>query len=219
MPELPEGLELTIPTIPATGRGEGTIQPEDLAGHPQKVAQEVLIARVRTDAALAPWMPPAPPEETKPHVVFSSGARAGRERMSWDVYGLHLAQAVSARADCLRRQVGAVIMDPEHRVISTGYNGYPPGKPGCASDGACPRGQRTNDEVAPDSDYTKGDGKCDAFHAEENAVVYARRDLRGCTIYITHSPCPNCQRFLRGSGLIRAVYVNAEGAMAAMSLT
>lgn len=61
-------------------------------------------------------------------------------RPTWDSYFLNVAQAVANRADCTRRMVGAVIVDPEHRVISTGYNGAPPGKPGCLSDGACPRG-------------------------------------------------------------------------------
>lgn len=63
-------------------------------------------------------------------------------RPDWTQWALGVAAAVAARADCTRRQVGAVILDSEHRVLSVGYNGAPSGAPGCASDGACPRGRR-----------------------------------------------------------------------------
>ena len=103
-----------------------------------------------------------------------------------------------------------VVLDPEHRVVSTGYNGYPSGRPGCWTAGACPRGQRTAEEVAHDSNYLAGDGKCDAIHAEENAILWARRDLRGCTIFVTQRPCPNCARLLAGTGIVRAVWPEGE---------
>lgn len=132
-------------------------------------------------------------------------------RPSWDTWALGLAEAVATRADCTRRHVGAVILDAEHRVVSTGYNGYPSGMPGCATAGACPRGQRSHAEIAPDSPYVGGDaGRCDALHAEENAVLWARRDLRGCTVYVTHEPCPNCARFLAGTGIARVVWPGGE---------
>ncbi len=62
-------------------------------------------------------------------------------RISRDAYGLKLAEAAALRADCTRRQVGAVIIAPDGSVVSTGYNGLSSGLPGCASAGACPRGQ------------------------------------------------------------------------------
>lgn len=63
-------------------------------------------------------------------------------RPSWDEYFVHIADAVAMRGDCTRRQVGAVLVDPEtHDLIETGYNGPPKGEPGCLSAGACPRGR------------------------------------------------------------------------------
>lgn len=121
-------------------------------------------------------------------------------------WALGIALAVSARADCTRRQVGAVILDPENRVISTGYNGYPAGAPGCLTEGACPRGRLSYAQVPADSPYVGTDAPCGALHAEENAVLYARRDLRGCVLYSTHKPCPNCERLLRGTGLASVVW-------------
>lgn len=44
-------------------------------------------------------------------------------RPDWDTYFLGVADAVAVRADCRRRQVGAVIVSEDRRIISTGYNG------------------------------------------------------------------------------------------------
>jgi len=133
------------------------------------------------------------------------------KRPSWDEWALNLAAAVGTRADCTRRQVGAVILDPEHRVVATGYNGYPAGRPGCASAGACPRGQKSKAEIPPMASYTAPESRCDALHAEENAILYARRDLRGCTIYVNHEPCPNCRRVIAGTGIARMVWTLPGG--------
>ena len=60
-------------------------------------------------------------------------------RPSFDDWALLLAAAVSVRGDCTRKQVGAVILDTRNRIVSTGYNGAPPGGPSCLA-GQCPRG-------------------------------------------------------------------------------
>lgn len=61
-------------------------------------------------------------------------------RPSFDDYYLGIAWAVAARADCTRRKAGTVIVK-DATIIGHGYNGAPPGRPGCLSDGACPRGR------------------------------------------------------------------------------
>ena len=48
----------------------------------------------------------------------------------WDDYFLGIAEAVSARAKCVRRRVGAVLV-VDRRIIATGYNGAAPGLPDC----------------------------------------------------------------------------------------
>lgn len=60
-------------------------------------------------------------------------------RPGWDQYFLGIAQAVSARADCTRRKVGAVIVK-DRRIVSTGYNGAASGEGSCLA-GDCPRGR------------------------------------------------------------------------------
>lgn len=113
---------------------------------------------------------------------------------------------VSLRADCTRRQAGCVIVR-NNRIVSTGYNGSPPGLPGCLSDGACPRGRHSYDEVPAFSEYSN----CIALHAEQNAVAYASYDATaGGTAYLTDEPCDMCTKTLRAAGLLRVVYPDGE---------
>lgn len=123
-------------------------------------------------------------------------------RPSWDDYFLGIATAVAARADCTRRKVGAVVVQ-DHRIISTGYNGSPPGGPSCLA-GGCPR---ANSGVEPGSSYDCGPGTCIAVHAEANAIIYAGRDgCDGSTLYLTCRPCEGCSRLVEAAGISRVVW-------------
>lgn len=127
-------------------------------------------------------------------------------RPSWDDWGLALARAVALRADCTRRRVGAVILDAEHRVVASGYNGAPAGQPGCLSDGACPRGRLSYDQQPGGIGYDLQRGRCDALHAEMNAVIYAGRDrAKGGTLYCTDEPCHMCTLVIAAAGIDRVV--------------
>ena len=125
-------------------------------------------------------------------------------RPDWDSYFLALADTVSTRADCVRRKVGAVIVDPHHRILSTGYNGAPSGKPGCLTAGACPRGR----SVVPSyTDYSN----CIAVHAEANALLYVNGwHTRGATLYTTDMPCLSCQKLIEGAGIARVVWPSGQ---------
>lgn len=128
-------------------------------------------------------------------------------RPDWDTYFLGITEAVAQRADCTRRQVGAVIVDSDHRIVSTGYNGAPAGMPGCLSDGACPRGQQSFRDVPPGGSYDTGPGSCVAVHAEANALLYGDwARYKGGVIYITDGPCDGCKRLIAGAGITRVVY-------------
>jgi dCMP deaminase len=73
-------------------------------------------------------------------------------RPSFDEYYLGIAQAVSLRADCTRRKAGAIIVK-DHRIVGQGYNGAPPGQPGCLTASACPRGRHYPHEVIKAAGY------------------------------------------------------------------
>jgi dCMP deaminase len=130
---------------------------------------------------------------------------------------LGIAKAVAARAKCTRRRVGAVLVT-DKRIIATGYNGAASGLPDCL-DGACPRGQLGYDQVPGLGDYDRPGtpGFCIAIHAEVNALLYATRDTRGATAYITDQPCPGCRKALSAAGIVRAVWPDGEFDQAGLS--
>lgn len=132
-------------------------------------------------------------------------------RPSWDEFFLNIAKVVSTRADCTRRQVGAVLVDKNHRILSTGYNGAPSGAPGCLTNNACPRGQLTPKELAPFSPY----GTCIAVHAEANAIIFAEPEVRrGSTLYITCAPCTDCHQLILASGIYEIIWLTPDNKIA-----
>jgi dCMP deaminase len=109
-------------------------------------------------------------------------------RPSWDEYFLALAEMVSRRSPDPSTKHGCVLVDSGRRVVSTGYNGPVAGLP---------------NEVVP---LTRPE-KYDWFiHAEDNAVAFARCDLRGATAYVTGPPCAACFRRLLQVGIRRIVH-------------
>jgi len=52
-------------------------------------------------------------------------------RETWEEYFMKIAYAVASRSTCGRRQVGAVAVSPDNRILGTGYNGALPGSPHC----------------------------------------------------------------------------------------
>lgn len=124
-------------------------------------------------------------------------------RPSWDEYFLNIARAVAARADCSRRQVGAILVNEFKRHRGSGYNGGPSKGLSCLK-GECPRG---NSDVLPGSSYDTGSGVCVAIHAEQNLIMDTTPEERfGGTVYITDKPCDGCFRMITGSGVTRVVW-------------
>jgi dCMP deaminase len=114
-----------------------------------------------------------------------------RKVVSWDDYFLALANLVATRSKHPRSQHGAVLVDRDKRIVATGYNGCPSGFP--------------DEEVDwnPGMTWTNRDW---TIHAEENALLYAGRDAKGCTIYVTGRPCPRCLLRLIHCGVRRIVH-------------
>lgn len=162
-------------------------------------------------------------------------------RPGWLAWAAGIAQAVSERGDCTRRQVGAVILDVDHRIIGAGYNGTQPGGPSCLA-GDCPRGRHypvgldimeawgedaegsvtcacgeqwpCPQAVKPGSSYDTGPGVCINSHAEQTALadVEARYRLKGASMHITEEPCAGCTRQIRNTTRI-ALLVWPTGAL------
>lgn len=125
-------------------------------------------------------------------------------RASWDETWMKVAFALSLRAKCTNRQVGAVIVDANNRPISVGYNGEPAGyrHTGWQSCSAfCKRSVKN--EGDRDGSYRN----CVSVHAEANALIFADRALySGGTIYVTNPCCWDCAKLVANSGISRVVF-------------
>lgn len=121
-------------------------------------------------------------------------------------YYLDIADMVSTRGTCLRRNYGAVIVKND-RIVSTGYTGSPRGRDNCCDKRLCtrdilhiPRGERYE--------------LCESVHAEANAIISAsREEMLGATLYLSGREvktgeyvkdamcCDMCQRMIINAGI------------------
>jgi dCMP deaminase len=122
-------------------------------------------------------------------------------RPNWDETWLAVALVLSERSVCTRAQVGAVIVDKQNRVVSTGYNGQPAGmdpRESCYQ--WCPRSHKQDYEI--ESNYAD----CFSIHAEMNALTYGDRSrYEGGTLYVTSTCCWDCGKVVGNSGIKRVV--------------
>jgi len=105
----------------------------------------------------------------------------------WDFRFLELAWVISQWSKDASTKVGAVIVDSNQRIVSTGFNGFSRG---------------LNDSVGVESRNRK---LLRTIHAESNALLFAHRSVQSCTIYVTHLPCASCCAKIIQSGITRIV--------------
>jgi dCMP deaminase len=119
-----------------------------------------------------------------------------QDYISWDEYFMGVSLLSGKRSKDPSTQVGACIVDDDHKIIATGYNGAPRG---------------IDDEDFPwsrDGDFldTKYAYVC---HAELNAILNASREsLKNCVIYVALFPCNECAKSIIQSGIRKVVYLS-----------
>lgn len=126
-------------------------------------------------------------------------------------YYLDVAETVSERGTCIRRNYGAIIVKNDE-ILSTGYVGAPRGRKNCCDLGYCvrqkleiPRGERYE--------------LCRSVHAEQNAIISSERTkMVDSTMYIVgknyddgkyienSNPCSLCKRMIINAG-IKDIYI------------
>ena len=117
-----------------------------------------------------------------------------KDNISWDEYFMGLAALSALRSKDPSTQVGACIVDDDHKIVSVGYNGMPRG----VSDDEIPWGHGEG----LDSKYLY------VCHAEFNAILNTRNGsaLNGCTLYVTLFPCNECAKAIVQVGIKEVVY-------------
>jgi len=114
--------------------------------------------------------------------------------MKWHRRFLELAELVSTWSKDPSSKIGAVIVDKNNRIISAGYNGFAVG----VHESMKRLGNR-------DIKYKM------ILHAEENAILFAKRDLTGCALYVTMMPpCSHCASLIIQSGIKEVYAVKGE---------
>ena len=120
-------------------------------------------------------------------------------RISKNEYFMEIAEVVSQRSTCIKRKVGAILVKDLH-IISTGYNGAPPGFKHCTPD-LCVRKNLKSGEKPE---------LCRGVHAEINCIIQAAihgTSIKGDTIlYSTLFPCMNCLKLIINAGIKKLVY-------------
>lgn len=113
-----------------------------------------------------------------------------------------------SRADCARRQVGAVVLWAG-RVVGQGRNAMRDGE--SCTGGDCPRGKLTYEQQpAGEGYYTTG--QCWAIHAEVAALRQAGGRALGAVMMVTAQPCPGCLRDIEEAGIAEVRVVDYPSA-------
>lgn len=117
-----------------------------------------------------------------------------REPTEWPIVFMTMAKTIASRSKDPSSQCGAVLVSPDNRVISTGFNGPPPQ----VVDSSVPWGER------PEKYFW-------VFHAEEGAINFAldshgSQSLQGATLYVTTRPCSRCVLRMIRVGIHTVIY-------------
>ncbi len=116
-------------------------------------------------------------------------------RPTLDEYFMKVARTVATRSTCRHRDQGAVIVK-DGRILSTGYNGAPPGQPHCIDLRRC---------IKEEGFRCRAEG----LHGESNAIASAAKvgiSVDGAAIYCVYSPCEACCNLLKSAGIVGVGY-------------
>ena len=116
-------------------------------------------------------------------------------RPTKDELFLTIAAQVATRTTCIRKGVGCVLTNSKGHIIGTGYNGVAAGLPHCNEEHPC-----------EGCDLPPGQDKCEAIHAEVNAVLQCHNVHEIDTVYCTLAPCVRCAKMLLNTSAKRIVF-------------
>lgn len=123
------------------------------------------------------------------------------KRPAKETYYMDIAEAISKRSNCIKRQIGALVV-VDDMIVATGYNGTPRGHLNCF-DGGC---QRCGDPTIASGTRLE---ECLCIHAEMNCMAqaaYRGASLYKGTLYSMMSPCIQCAKLIVSVGIMRVVY-------------
>ncbi|MDY0289568.1 MAG: dCMP deaminase family protein [Sphaerochaeta sp.] len=121
--------------------------------------------------------------------------------ISWDEYFMGVAVLSSLRSKDPNTQVGACIVNQDHKIVGVGYNGFPIG----VNDDEIPWGREGQ---WLDTKYPY------VCHAELNAILNSTSSsLKGCSLYVGLFPCNECAKAIIQSGIKEVVFLSDKYAL------
>ena len=113
-----------------------------------------------------------------------------------DFYFLRMAYLVSERGTCARRKVGCVFVNKRNHVIATGYNGNPSGFKHCINQPCDGAKSKSGEDL----------DKCQAIHAEQNALLQCKDVYDIDRVYTTLEPCVHCIKLLLNTSAKQIIF-------------
>lgn len=130
-------------------------------------------------------------------------------------WAMDVALVTAKRSTCLRRQVGCVLLNDLGHILATGYNGVASGMEHCnepLKDGLLSRYEKSVGRLYPfacegsTSESGTNLDKCNAVHAEQNALLQCPDVMKIKTALVTTSPCITCVKLLMNTSCTYIVY-------------
>jgi dCMP deaminase len=110
----------------------------------------------------------------------------------WDIRFMRIAKEISQWSKDPSSKIGAVIVNDDHRILATGYNGFP-------------RGIQDDEDRLNNREIKYSL----IVHAEMNALMnalYSGVSVKGATLYVYGLPvCDNCTKSVIQAGISRVV--------------
>lgn len=145
------------------------------------------------------------------------------KRPSKPEHFFHRAKVAAERSTCLRRKIGAIIVNADGVELSSGYSGAPRDMEHCTRIGSC---LRMDLKIPSGQNYEL----CRSVHAEQNAIINAARigiSIVDGEMYISskklegaypdgegerkiYGPCIICKKEIINAGL-KKVHMKEEG--------
>ena len=109
-------------------------------------------------------------------------------RIDWNTLWMSFAFMVSQRSVDPNTKHRCVIVDENNCLLSIGYNSFP---------------RDCCDEYLP---LNRPQKYSLIIHAETNAIINAKKDLKNSIVYLTGFPCPNCFGNMLNAGIKKIIY-------------
>ncbi|KAG5671290.1 hypothetical protein PVAND_001495 [Polypedilum vanderplanki] len=122
--------------------------------------------------------------------------QARKNYLKWEECFMKIALIAAERSKDPKTQVGACIVDDDHRILGVGYNGFPKTE------------HKDNDGgIYSWNSDEKHDYVC---HAERNAIAHSNGNLKGATMYVTLHPCNECAKEIIQKEFKRVIYIDEK---------